>query len=649
MVRASSVSSIQLRHILLCAFILIALASGAVHASTSCSATSGGLTLRASALRSAGVAPFLVFFDATGTTDSAWGSMPFQHVSYTWNFGDTGASGTGTWNSGSNAGNNRKNVATGAVAAHLYLTSAGDTSYPVTVTAYDGTNTAHCSLGVTAYTPGGANGFPGSATTCVAATGKPVAGSGGCPAGARVMQQSDLGTALSAAFGSAKRVLFRCGDRFTGRYGISANVTKASISAYGSCVGSSTGRPIFKNSGGVTLSFNDNSSATVPTDIRVANIDFEDGTESTTAISNYVQSGGRLGNSQIVLYNLNCGGAAQCYFLNNATQSGVIQSQTTGCGGSGNQCVFWNYAENHCLNNSYKLYCGYGGYSPAYYTPVAYNAIMGNSFNGSGMGGGSGGRETLRLSACRYCVISNNTVENANTIGAVLKLHSGNTPGSASSWLGQYVEYVEISDNLFTGTSGGQLVEISPQNNVTDERLRYIVFERNLIHATGASKVLISAVHVTARNNAFYVPGGDGRISDFDMQVSRRGIEPVASAVEIYNNTCYAMTAQSGCAGFISGDGTDAAGINSWAYNNLFYNDGRSSAAVVNNGSGNKVSNNTTSASANPLLINASGSFRLISDFQPTQHYSGGAEVPVWYDALEIPWSPIWDLGALKP
>ena len=162
-------------------------------------------------------------------------------------------------------------------------------------------------------------------------------------------------------------------------------------------------------------------------------------------------------------------------------------------------------------------------------------------------------------------------------------------------------------------------------------------------------KVLISAVHVTARNNAFYVPGGDGRISDFDMQVSRRGIEPVASAVEIYNNTCYAMTAQSGCAGFISGDGTDAAGINSWAYNNLFYNDGRSSAAVVNNGSGNKVSNNTTSASANPLLINASGSFRLISDFQPTQHYSGGAEVPVWYDALEIPWSPIWDLGALKP
>ena len=70
---------------------------------------------------------------------------------------------------------------------------------------------------------------------------------------------------------------------------------------------------------------------------------------------------------------------------------------------------------------------------------------------------------------------------------------------------------------------------------------------------------------------------------------------------------------------------------------------------MVNNGSGNKVSNNTTNAAANPFLINASGSYRLISDFQPTQHFSGGAEVPVWYDALEVLWTPTWDLGALKP
>jgi hypothetical protein len=117
----------------------------------------------------------------------------------------------------------------------------------------------------------------------------------------------------------------------------------------------------------------------------------------------------------------------------------------------------------------------------------------------------------------------------------------------------------------------------------------------------------------------------------------------------VYNNTCYALTTQSGCIGFISGDGTNAAGGDSLAYNNLFYNNGASSSAVTNNGSGNTVSNNTTNSAADPLPIDASGTFSLISDFQPTQNYSGGAGVPVWYDALGANWSPTWSLGAIKP
>jgi hypothetical protein len=147
----------------------------------------------------------------------------------------------------------------------------------------------------------------------------------------------------------------------------------------------------------------------------------------------------------------------------------------------------------------------------------------------------------------------------------------------------------------------------------------------------------------------FYVPAGDSSISDFSVQISRRGIEPVPTGIEVYNNTCYALTTQSGCIGFISGDGTNAAGGNSRAFNNFFYNNGKSSAAIVDNGSGNTVSNNTANSAANPLLINASGTFSLISDFQPTQNYAGGAEVPVWYDALGAPWSPTWSLGAIKP
>ena len=149
-----------------------------------------------------GISPLLVFFDATGTTDSAitGNTTAFQDVTYTWNFGDTGASGTDTWTYGSNTGHNSRNSATGGVAAHLYVTTGVDTAYVATVTAHSGSNTASCQLGVTAYDPAGSNGFAGTKTTCVSASGTPAPGSGGCPAGAAVLKYLELqhGTRLLA-------------------------------------------------------------------------------------------------------------------------------------------------------------------------------------------------------------------------------------------------------------------------------------------------------------------------------------------------------------------------------------------------------------------------------------------------------------------
>ena len=37
-----------------------------------------------------------------------------------------------------------------------------------------------------------------------------------------------------------------------------------------------------------------------------------------------------------------------------------------------------------------------------------------------------------------------------------------------ATWSGVYTELVEISDNLFTATSGAQLVETAPQNSAVD-------------------------------------------------------------------------------------------------------------------------------------------------------------------------------------
>lgn len=600
----------------------------------SCSATSGGLTLRASAARKSGVSPLLMFFDATGTTSTAVtnNSSAFQDISYSWDFGDTGSSGTGNWAYGSNAGQNSNNSATGAVAAHLYITNGADATYSVTVTADDGTNTASCKLALTAYDPTSANGFPGTKTTCVYNS----TADSTCPVGAALLQSASIGGALDSAFGSNRRVLFRCGDKFSGSYTIGSGVSKASIGAFGGCEGSSANRPIFQNSSGTTLSF----SANNPIDIRIADIDFEDGSGAAQAIG----TAGGLGETQITLYNLKCSGMNACFYMDQATQSGLIQSTATGM--TSMSGTFWNNAANNCLNGSVAADCGG---SPSYYN-VNYSALLGNSFDGQGASG-AGALDTVRVGACRLCVIANNTFQNANNLGAVFKLHSANTAKNQMSWIGQYTEYVEISDNLFTGAAGAQLVETAPQTQQFDERLRNIVLERNLFRAvSGGSgrQILVSGLNATLRDNVFYVTAGDGTPPRYAAQVAQRGVEPLPQYVQLYNNTCYALQTMGSCVGF-DGVGFSAAGMNSWAANNLFYNNAIDSPVVIDNGSGNSVTSNTASSAADPLMVDASGSFSSISDFQPTQNYSGGAAVAVWYDALGKAWSPAWSLGALAP
>jgi hypothetical protein len=586
----------------------------------SCTGSSGSLNLKANAVRDTGISPFLVFFDATGTTDSAirGNTTAFQDVSYTWNFGDTGASGTDTWAYGSNRGHNSRNSATGGVAAHLYVTPGVDTAYVVTVTARNGSNTASCQLGVTAHDPAGAHGFAGTKTTCVSAAGTPVAGAGGCPAGAAVLNASSASAAVNSSL-NGQQILFKCGDTFSG--GATVGGTTFSIGAYGGCQGTATNRPIMR--GGFTIS-----SGTV-SDGRVSDLDFQ----STGNYAVATAAGNEL--SQLTLYNLNSNGNETSYYWAQGTQMGLIDSVMSGMGSKIG--TFVNYAQNNCLN-----YAACGGGTQVY-NNINYQALLGNSFNGQGAPSGSSGIEVVRVSACRLCVIENNTFENANNIGAVLKLHNGNTYNTQPTWTGQYTELIEISDNLFTGTSGAQLVETSPQNGVTDERLRNLVVERNVFAPTtaGGRQILVSAVNATVRDNAFY-----GQIAHptWGVQVAARGIEPVPQGVEVYNNTCNGGGA---CVGF-SGQNFGAAGINSYAKNNLFYSPG-GGTTVSDGGSGNTVSNNTVSPASNPGFTDGSRSFSVISDFKPTTNYWGGTSVPVWSDALGLLWALSWDLGAVHP
>ena len=563
----------------------------------------------------------MVFFDATGTTDSSLSgnTTAFQDVAYSWDFGDTGASGTSTWANGSNPGHNSRNSATGGVAAHLYVAPGADTAYVVTVTAHNGTNTASCQLGVTAYDPAGASGFAGTNTTCVSASGAPTPGAGGCPAGAATLTTSSFNTALGSHMGSGKRVLFKCGDTFNGDSAMLSG-TRWSVGAYGGCEGTQTNRPILSDSGSGGELF----IAVTAGDGRVADLDLEGNGRGAVGVA--VPAGTNVVPYQLTLSNLRSNGNNVSYTTPQGAQVGIVDSVMTGMRDIG---VF--------INNGGNNPATWSGPFPA----DNYEALLGNSFNGVGAGSGAG-IETVRISACRFCVIENNTLENANYVGAVLKLHNAN-PSSSAAWTGVYTELVEISDNLFTGTSGAQLVETAPQNSAVDERLRNIVVERNVFSPAGGGgrQLQVSAVNETVRNNVFH--STSAAQSAFGVQAAQRGIEPVPSAIEVYNNTCDQVQT---CVVF-NGVTESAPANNSYAKNNLNYNPA-GGTTVSNTGSGNTVSNNTVSPTSNPGFVNGSGTFSVLSDFKPTANYLGGTIVPVYTDALGVLWSSGWELGAVS-
>ena len=173
-------------------------------------------------------------------------------------------------------------------------------------------------------------------------------------------------------------------------------------------------------------------------DGRIADLDFEStGGSAVLSNSNYDYIP-----YQITLYNLLSNGNNTSFYTAQGAQWGYIQLVQTGMGV--NQGTFINYAQN---NQSQ-----WG--TNSLYNNIDYQAVLGSSFNGVGAPNNGAGIETVRVSACRMCVFENNLFENANNIGAVFKLHNGNTKITSPTWTGVYTEYIMETDNVFSGTSG---------------------------------------------------------------------------------------------------------------------------------------------------------------------------------------------------
>ena len=609
-----------------------------------CPQTSGGLTVNVSQPRALGISPLFVFYDATTTTDSSLTGTqaPFNDVTYTWNFGDAGASGTGTWAYGSRPGVNSMNAATGGIAGHLYIVppGSGDKTYTAQVTAKDAAGNSVTCLAptVTAYDPSGGSGFAGASTICVAQLTLPVAGAGGCPAGAAVATQANYNAALTTYFGNGKRVLFKCGETFTGTDYTSGNQVKWHIGAYGGCEGTTSGRPIFNTSstsnGAVTLS-----ASGLVGDGRITDIDCE-GAGTGNACVNTIAGNPSY---QVTLYNLNSTGNKGGYAFSHGAQWAMVALTEPDARGI---AVFFNFNAND------------PPYTGALYTNLNYQALLGSSIVGQG-GVGTQGIETVRVAACRMCVFENNSISNSNSFGSNFKFHNGNTHNSLPTWTGIYTELTEVSDNNIFGKSNSVEFEFGPENGGDDERLRNIVIERNIINGQqaglGGRMTAVSGVNITLRDNLYYIPAGVTGPAYYLIQATTRGIEPQCANLEIYNNVAVALStstspqqAMIGLDPLAYGQGGALACKNSVVQNNLFYTTFAGHSTVVNVGTGNTVSNNTATSTNNPAFTNGSGNFSLVTDFKPTANFSGALNgVPVVLDALGVAWSPTWDLGAV--
>lgn len=652
-----------------------------------CPVTSGPITLAVTSPRTTGISPLLVFFDATGTTDSTitGNTTVFQDVTFTSNFGDTGASGTGTWAFGSNPNGNSKNTATGAIAAHLYMTSGADQPYTATVTAKDAAgNTAQCNVAVTAYDPGGSNGWPSTATTCYFNS---TVGSG-CPSGATQTTASTFAAANGSL--SNKRQLYKCGDTFTGDNETITGV-KWQVGAYGGCEGTQTGNPIFSDTAGthdaaLYVGYSATSTGSQAGDGRISDILFNGngtggGGVNSSAFTNQAIP------YQITLWNLQVTGSSATFGAYQVAQWGLIGSFALD---ATNISVFFNNLGNNST--------GFAGTFPN----LNYLAEIGNFVNGVGAAGGSNGIEAVRTSSCNLCLYENNTIQNASNGGGVFKFNSSNTYQScgtaqisisgcwpvgtsggtgspcavgavfaaASCWTGYISGNTEISDNLFTGNSSAILSDIAPENGGADERLKNIVIERNAFNSPTnvccEGLLFVTGANITFRDNGFYMPANGSTYPVAGAVVGQRGTNNllVTQYIEAYNNTCFAPNSKGSngvpgsgqlCIEFGTVPFTTAATVNSVCMNNLFYEPTTVTGPACHaTGSGNTLSNNTVTVTNNPAFTNGGGSFLLISDFKPTANYSGGVSVPVLYDAIlsptnpyGAPWSPTWDLGAV--
>ena len=552
--------------------------------------------------RVSGVAPLHVFFDATATTAAAT-NLPFHELEYRWSFGDTAS---GSWTSTPGMPNLSRNQATGPVAAHVFESPG---TYTVSLTVLDGAGAMTKNVQITVTDPDTVF----AANTLCIANSQPVAGSGGCPAGAAVLQSNDFDAAINNNIASHKRILFQRGDTFAS--GSSATIRlngPGLIGAFGS--GAAPVVSVTGNNRAIQLS-----SGTTPTikDWRIMDLEINGNSGAATAAIH-----GEGGIDQVTLLRLNI----------HHVHNGVMLSPFI-LDYYGGQHRLWD--QFAVVDSTIRTIVGGGGGYNLYVGAQRFS-LMGNVLTDA-----TGAEHILRTPQVVKAVISHNDMSNPAASKHVVKLQAAVFNASPSG----FTEQVVMSDNKFTGGAGvAWTVTLGPQDQFENEKVRDVIVERNWFAPHSGQQVALTvwAQDITVRNNLFNLTGALERNG---MSVSRRGVEPPPANVHAYNNTFYSNSIGS----FRAIQFAEGAGM--VAKNNLGYAPLSTSRTMVSGSA--IIENNTTNAA---ILL--SPGFLGLTPVAPVDFVLGalssainaGATVPVFSDFFrhDRPQGGALDLGAAE-
>lgn len=484
-----------------------------------CSTTgaTGAISLSNLPSRLTGVAPLSVFFDAAGTTATST-TKPYHELEYRWDFGDAAGSpvsGT-TWKYGARANVSSRNAALGPQAAHVFETPG---TYAVTLTAKDGSNTVsnNCTR-IVVQDPEVV--FTGTNTVCFSTAGN----FAGCPTGASRVQTSNFPLAVNTYKGTNKRLLFRRGEQFTAASPARISVNGPGVvGAFGTA---SDPKPIILRSAGAGEVILVGGSAAIG-DWRIMDLEI-DGQNAKDPYNKGIDAVSEF--RQLLVLRLNIHG----------TWRGVVADNGVLAPGQGSMAE-WSITDSlltgipGCNSPSSFANCDWRAMISG-----TRHAIQGNYMDNED----TGGSHVIRSSYLNKGIISNNDIARAGIIQHAIKLHAPNWSGGAGGNFvaGMYTEQVNISDNKITGGINPWTVSIGPQNDVTDERVRDIIVERNWFVAGSqtAVNVDISSAKSTVRNNIF--SQASASLDHKDVWITRRGIEPTPDDVRVYGNSSFSQT-----------------------------------------------------------------------------------------------------------